>query len=134
MVWLALIGPVLGIAGYAASFLPSIYRESHFWTSSPTFFLLRCGVLIASIPMAYAWRSVVTGRSRLEEFGIASLFVYWIHVEMVYGFLTWPIHRSLTFEQAMVAFVLFTVMLYGLVRLKDRVVTGRQQAAAGAFQ
>ena len=46
------------------------------------------------------WRtswSRLPGRSPMQEFGIASLFVYWIHVEMVYGVVSTPIHRQLTF-------------------------------------
>jgi uncharacterized membrane protein len=104
IVWLALLGPALVATGYALSLLPPIYRETNFWTSSPTFFVLRVGVLIAAIAIGYAWTAAVRGRSPIQELGIASFFVYWIHVEMVYGFLTWPIHRRLTFEQALVAF------------------------------
>ena len=57
--------------------------------------------------------------------GRASLFVYWIHVEMVYGFFSRPIRRSLSLEGAMVAYVLFTVFLLGLVRLKNWIVEWR---------
>jgi uncharacterized membrane protein len=126
---LALLGPALVAAGYAFSLLPPIYRETNFWTSSPTFFVLRLGVLIAAIPVAYFWTATVRGRSPIQELGIASLFVYWIHVEMVYGFLTWPIHRRLGFEQALVAFAAFTVLLYWLVRLKDRVLSARRRTS-----
>jgi uncharacterized membrane protein len=129
IVWLAVLGPALVAAGYGLSLLPPIYRETNFWTSSPTFFVLRLGVLIAAIPIAYAWTSAVRGRSPIQELGIASLFVYWIHVEMVYGFLTWPIHRRLTFEQALAAFAAFTVFLYWLVKLKDRVLTARRRTS-----
>jgi uncharacterized membrane protein len=129
MLWLALLGPVMIVSGYETSLLPPIYRHTSFWTSSPTFFLLRVGVLVSAIPFAYAWTALVRGRSPIQEFGIASLFVYWIHVEMVYGFLTWPIHRRLTFEQALVAFVAFTVILYGLVKLKDRVLDARRRTS-----
>jgi len=128
IVWLALLGPALVATGYGLSLLPPIYRETSFWTSSPTFFVLRVGVLVAAIPIAYAWTTTVRGRSPIQELGIASLFVYWIHVEMVYGFLTWPIHRRLTFEQALAAFALFTVVLYGLVKLKDRVLAPRRRS------
>jgi uncharacterized membrane protein len=127
IVWLALLGPALVATGYVLSLLPPIYRETSFWTSSPTFFVLRVGVLIAAIPIAYGWTAAFRGRSPIQELGIASLFVYWIHVEMVYGFLTWPIHRSLSFEQALVAFVALTVVLYWLVKLKDQVLTGRRR-------
>jgi uncharacterized membrane protein len=119
--WLVLLGPLLVAVGYGLSLLPPIYRETSFWTSSPTFFVLRLGVLIAAIPIAYAWTAAVRGWSPIQELGIASLFVYWIHVEMVYGFLTWPIHKRLSFELALVAFVAFSVFLYWLVKVKDRV-------------
>lgn len=118
---LAIGGPALAAAGYAASYLPPIYRETAFWTSSPTFFFLRLGVLISAVPVAYAVSSLWPGRSRVREFGAASLFVYWIHVEMVYGLLTLPMHRRLTLEQAALAFGLFTLFLYWLVTLKNRV-------------
>ena len=125
----AWLGPALVVAGYATALLPPIYRETSFWTSSPTFFLMRLGVLIAAIPIAYAWTALARGRSPVQELGIASLFVYWIHVEMVYGVLSWPIHRRLTFEQALVAFVVFSVFLYGLVKLKDRVLSARRRTS-----
>ena len=44
--------------------------------------------------------------------------MYWIHVEMVYGFFSRPIWRSLSLEGALAAYVLFTVFLFALVRLK----------------
>ena len=59
----------------------------------------------------------------LADLGRSSLFVYWIHVEMVYGAMSAAIHRRLTFEQALVAFVLFSTALFGLARLKERLVT-----------
>jgi hypothetical protein len=63
--------------------------------------------------------------SPLEEFGRASLFVYWIHVEMVYGFFSRPIRRGLSLEEAVAAYVLFTVLLLGLVRVKNWLVQGK---------
>jgi uncharacterized membrane protein len=115
---LAAIGPVMAAAGYAASFLPPIYRETSFWTSSPTFFFMRLGILISTVPMAWAWNRL-PGRSPLREFGIASLFVYWIHVEMVYGVISTPLHRRLPFEIAVAAFAAFSLFLFGLVKLKE---------------
>ena len=45
---LAVIGALLTIGGYAASFLPPIYAQTGFWTTSPTFFFLRLGLLVMS--------------------------------------------------------------------------------------
>jgi uncharacterized membrane protein len=132
---LALVGPALAVGGYLTSLLPAIYRQTDFWTSSPTFFFLRLGVLISLMPIAYAWNALFPGRSPLREFGIASLFVYWIHVEMVYGVVSTPLHRQLTFPQALAAFAAFSVFLFGLVKLKERLVNvpgSRQPAARNA--
>ncbi len=126
---LAAAGPAIAVAAYAASFRPAIYAVTDFWTSSPTFFFLRLGILISAVPAAYAVRAVWSGRSRLEVFGAASFFVYWIHVELVYGLLTLPIHRRLTVEQALAACAAFTVLMFWLVTLKNRLVQGVEHPA-----
>jgi hypothetical protein len=116
------IGVTLTVAAYAASFLPPMYAQTNFWTTSPTFFFLRLGILIVSLPLAFAWNALWTGRSVLQEFGRASLFVYWIHVELVYGVLSGPLHKSLTLNQALVAYAMFSVAMFGAAKLRDRVV------------
>ena len=116
-------GVLLCLGGYAASFLPTIYAQSSFWTSSPTFFFIRTGLLLLSIPAAWVW----SGRSRaeralrpLELLGIHSLFVYWIHVEMIYGLLTAPLHRQLPVAGAVAGFAGFTLLMLGAVLVKRR--------------
>jgi uncharacterized membrane protein len=117
---LTMLGLAIAAAGYTTSFLPAIYANSTFWTTSPTFFFLRLGLVIASLGLAYVAVGLWGGRF-LEEFGRASLFVYWIHVEMAYGVLSLPLHRRLPFEGALAAMVLFGLLLFAIVRLKDRV-------------
>ena len=129
IVALAWLGPALVVAGYAPSLLPPIYRADQLLDQLTHVLPAAPGLLIAAIPIAYAWTAVARGRSPIQELGIASLFVYWIHVEMVYGVLSWPIHRRLTFEQALVAFAAFSVFLYGLVKLKDRVLSARRRTS-----
>ena len=128
---LAVLGALVAFGGYAASFLQPIYAHTSFWTSSPTFFFLRVGILVTALPLAYTWNALWSGRSVLQEFGRASLFVYWIHVEVVYGVLSGPLHKRLTLEQAIFAFALFSVAMFGAAKLRDRVVewwnTGRLQ-------
>jgi len=116
------VGIAMAAAAYAASFMPPIYRESSFWTTSPTFFFLRLGVLLLSLPVAYAWDKAWTGRSIFQEFGRASLFIYWIHVELAYGVLSGPVHKALPLGQALVAYALFTIALFGVAKLKDQIV------------
>jgi uncharacterized membrane protein len=117
--------------GYRAAFLPSIYARSEFWTSSPTFFFLRVGLLTLLLPLALVWdvapwRGLVSRWSPVEELGRASLFVYWIHVEMVYGFISRPLRRNLSFRGAIVADLLFSAFLLGLVLVKNRLVSVRK--------
>jgi fucose 4-O-acetylase-like acetyltransferase len=94
-----------------------LYPEVSFWTSSPTFFFLRLGILMASVPLAYALSRAWKGEA-LQQFGQASLFVYWIHVELVYGVLSAPIHRRLPLAVSIAAFVAFSLAMFGLVRIK----------------
>jgi hypothetical protein len=119
-------GALIGTAGYAAAFLPPIFQETSFWTSSPTFFFVRLGIVMTLVPLAFAWVRVWGDRwSPLREFGVASLFVYWIHVEMVYGTLSGPIHHALMLEQSLLGMLLFAIALFGLVRLKNRLIRSR---------
>jgi len=130
---MAIAGPAIGLAGYLATFLPPVYPDTTFWTGSPTFFLVRLGVLIMAIPVAYLWNRRLAVRSPLREFGVASLFVYWIHVELVYGVASIWIHRALTFEQAVVSYVGLCVLLFALVKLKDRIVHNQTPPHAGTL-
>lgn len=54
----AALGPAIALGGYAASFLPPIYAQTSFWTSSPTFFFVRLGILLSLLPVAYGWNAL----------------------------------------------------------------------------
>jgi uncharacterized membrane protein len=128
--WLALAGlGVIAVGDYTAS-LPSIYRQSSFWTSSPTYFAIRVGVLLAMVSAIYALAQELEARGvlmrPLARLGRDSLFVYWIHVELVYGYATWPIHHRLPVAGTMVAYGLFTALIYAAVLAKDRLLEVRR--------
>ena len=46
---------------------------------------------------------------------MGSLFVYWVHVELVYGVAARPLRRSLTLEQCVVAWALFSLAMFMLL-------------------
>lgn len=123
-VWFGVGGLALIGAGYVGSLLPSPYAASYFWTSSPAFYALRVGILTVLLPLAFLWARRPTGRrwSPLQQFGRTSLFVYWIHVEMAYGWLSQPLHRGLTLVQWALAYVLFVGFLLLLSVAKDTIV------------
>ncbi len=131
-----LVAGLAGIGlGYAASFQPSIYPVANFWTSSPTFFFIRLGICATMLPVARAidwYQGALTrwlfyrskGPPIAVVLGRSSLFVYWIHVEMVYGVLGRPLRRELPIEASLVATALLCVLLYVIVRWKDRMMAG----------
>lgn len=138
----AVAGASLFGGGYAASFLPSVYPNSDFWTTSPSYFAMRVGVVLLLVAVAYAWERLAwpkTGTptvsdslstetvsvpvfAPIQQLGRTSLFIYWIHVEMVYGVLSAPLHRALTYPQAFAGFCAFTLLMLALSVAKDRVV------------
>lgn len=65
-----------------------IYVVYDFWHTSPNFYLIRVGLLLVILAVAYAWFHWGPGRwgfSPLVQMGQTSLLVYWVHIEFVYG-------------------------------------------------
>jgi hypothetical protein len=58
----------------------------------------------------------------MQYFGRASLFIYWIHVEMVYGVMSVALHKRLPLEWAVVAFAIFSAFLFGVAKGRDYLV------------
>jgi uncharacterized membrane protein len=64
------------------------YPIYDYWHTSPNFFLIRVGMLLLILTGAYAWCRwglAQWGFSPLIQLGQASLLVYWVHIEFVYG-------------------------------------------------
>jgi uncharacterized membrane protein len=89
---------VLAVAGIAVSLLSLLFDAMpirlyssaiyDYWHTSPNFFLIRCGVLVALVSLAYAWCRwgwAQKGFSPIIQLGNTSLLVYWAHIEFVYG-------------------------------------------------
>jgi uncharacterized membrane protein len=65
-----------------------IYAVYDYWHTSPEFWLIRVGMLLVILTAAYAWcrwGAGTWGFSPLIQLGQASLLVYWVHLEFVYG-------------------------------------------------
>jgi uncharacterized membrane protein len=123
--WLSLAGLACAFASYYAWYLPSPYARTEFWTTSPSFFFMRVAILATAVGVMFFQQAAppltAPGRARpMQRFGRSSLFIYWIHVEMVYGPLSASLHRNLSIRDAVVAFGMFSLTMYGLVVLKDR--------------
>jgi len=65
-----------------------LYPVYDYWHTSPEFFLIRLGMLLLILTGTYAWCRwglAQWGFSPLIQLGQASLLVYWVHIEFVYG-------------------------------------------------
>ena len=119
-------GGALVCGGLYASILPTIYRNSSFWTSSPTYFVIRVGIMLVTLVLLWGLTRVAAWWPApfelLGTFGRNSLFIYWIHVELAYGYVSWGIRRSLPIWGSTVGYVLFCALLYSSIQWRDRVV------------
>ncbi len=113
------VGLALVLAGCAVSLPPPFFDPRAYWTEAPAYFLIRIGLLMAAVPVAFAWNQWrPEAWSPLREMGFASLFVYWIHVEMAYGRPANAIKGELSFAEATIGYAILVCVLWGLVRLR----------------
>jgi uncharacterized membrane protein len=121
-------GLALAFVSYRCSFLPPLDPRSYFWTTSSSFFFLRLGLMVAALGLAYVWEQrralhspggQPARWSPLQALGRNSLFIYWIHVEMVYGLMSLPLHGALSLGGAWGALGLFWVLMLAAAAAKD---------------
>jgi uncharacterized membrane protein len=121
---IGLVGVALVGVGFWAASRPSIYADASFWTTSPTYFAIRTGAMMTTLSLLYVVDIGVSHRGAiarvLERLGRSSLFVYWIHVELVYGYVSWPIRRRLPLWGTAIAYAAFSVLVFVVVLLRDR--------------
>jgi fucose 4-O-acetylase-like acetyltransferase len=114
MLWTMVLGIGLVFGAQYLSNLPySVYPKSDFWLNSPGLILIKLGVVLITLAMAFLWINV-SGPQRwslFRQLGMTSLLVYWVHIELVYGrwFGIWK--EAMTVRQVLT----FTVVLLGLL-------------------
>jgi hypothetical protein len=125
-------GLLIAGAAYKASFMPPLIPSS-FWTTSASFFFIRLGLMIAAIGLAYLWEQRPALRlgsgqdagqrwSPLQLLGRSSLFVYWVHVELVYGLISHPLHGAFSLRGAWIGLVLVWILMVLMTIGKERAV------------
>lgn len=125
---LAIGGAMVSAAAFAASFLPTLFAPSEFWSTSPAYLFLRAGLATMAVAGSDAWvrrSSDGSGNavrwSAVTQLGRTSLFIYWIHVELIYGLISLPWHRALTLPQAVVAYAAFCGLMLACSLAKERI-------------
>jgi len=115
MQWAAMLGVALVLtARYFANLPFSIYAKSEFWLDSPAQVLIKLGVTLVILAVAYVWTEYGAGPgwSWVRQFGTTSLLVYWVHIELVYGrWLPWCKSNLDVGQTVLAAVVLIVLML-----------------------
>ncbi|MHB8542360.1 MAG: heparan-alpha-glucosaminide N-acetyltransferase domain-containing protein [Candidatus Acidiferrales bacterium] len=104
-----------------------VYAVYDFWHTSPNFFLIRTGAVMLIALAAYAWCRWGAGQwgfSPVITMGQASLLVYWVHIEFVYGRLSILPKRQQDIATAslglLVILVAMTLLAWARIRSKGR--------------
>jgi uncharacterized membrane protein len=132
MAWFLGIGVGIAVLAHQLSNLPySIYPKSDFWLNSPALIIIKLGLILALLAIAYLWVNVsgVEKWSLFRQLGTTSLIVYWVHIELVYGrwFGIWK--EAMSVPQVLA----FTAVLIGLMTLLS-VAQTRRKSILAAFR
>ena len=113
-----------------------IYPVYDYWHTSPEFFLIRLGMLLVILTGCYSWCRwgfAQRGFSPLIQLGEASLIVYWVHIEFVYGRVSILAKRAQTVAGASVGLLIICLAMIALayIRTHYKGWTGRREPKAG---
>lgn len=121
MQWGTLLGFGLILGGQYFSNVPySIYPKSEFWLDSPGLIVIKLGVVLLILALAFVWTEYATAGawSWLRQFGTTSLLVYWVHIELVYGRWFGSAKESLSNVECAVWSVILILTMLGLSVLR----------------
>jgi len=113
-----------------------LYAVYDFWRTSPNFFLIRVGVLMATMFAGYLWCRWGAGEwgfSPLIEMGKSSLLVYWVHLEFVYGGLSILPKGKMGIGTATLGLIVIFVAMTLLATVRNRH-TIRKEAIVAFFR
>lgn len=132
MQWLALGGLIVAFAGYTISNMSySVYPNTDFWLDSPCLIFMKLGVILMVLPFAYLWtrqwdaQASAPGWSWLRQFGVTSLLVYWVHIELVYGRWFGFLKQTLTVEQTLLAAFCMILLMLALALIRTHLKSWR---------
>jgi len=100
-----------------------LYAVNDYWRTSPSFFLIRVGMLLVILTAGYAWcrwGAGAWGFSPLILLGQASLLVYWVHLEFVYGRVSILPKRAMTIRGASAGLLIIFLAMLALAYIRTR--------------
>jgi uncharacterized membrane protein len=124
MMWMLGIGLGLVMGARNAADLPySIFPKTDFWLNSPALGLIKLGVVLATLAIAYLWVNAGLETQKwsiFRQLGTTSLLVYWVHIELVYGRWLGIFKDSLSVGQVLLITAFLLALMLGLSILQTR--------------
>jgi hypothetical protein len=127
------LGAALFAGGWAADLLPPVYAHQAFWITSPSWFAMRLGGVVALtgalqvVPVA-----ADAGLRWLRTLGRHSLLGYLASIELTYGYLTQPVHRRLPLAGVLAGIAAMVAVTWALSIAADRLAVARRQPRANS--
>jgi uncharacterized membrane protein len=136
----------LGCAGIISCLLSAwfdhspvnLYAVYDYWHTSPSFVLMRSGILLVILFLAYAWCRwglAEKGFSPLIQLGKTSLLVYWVHIEFVYGKFSILSKKNSSIAAATggLAIIFISMVALSLARTSWKLRVSRKRSVAAAL-
>jgi Heparan-alpha-glucosaminide N-acetyltransferase, catalytic len=128
MQWTAIAaGATIVICQHLAESPYSIYPASDYWLNSPAQVLTKLSVTLLIMGFAFVWTRYIAkdGWSWVRQFGVTSLLVYWVHIELVYGRWMWFFKNNLTVAETVVTAICVIVFMLAISTIKTYWVQAR---------
>jgi len=112
---------LIEFARWLDSHTEQVYPVYDFWHTSPSFFLIRVGLLLIILSASYGWCRwgwATKGFSPVIQLGQTSLLVYWVHIEFVYGRVSILPKRVQSIAGASYGLLAITLMMLALSILR----------------
>jgi len=115
MMWFGWGGLAIAFSAWSMSQMSlTLYPGADFWFDGPALIFIKTGTVLILLAFSYVWNLGVSATqwNWIRQFGVSSLFVYWVHVELVYGKALWFFKENLSVgATALLAAVVILVML-----------------------
>ena len=120
MQWFGWGGVALAFTAYTISGMStSIYSNSDFWLNSPALVFIKLGAALILLAFAYVWNLQIAAQwSWVRQFGLTSLLVYWVHIELVYGRWLGYFKENLTVGETCFVALCVILLMLGLSLLR----------------
>ncbi len=115
------IGVALFAGAWAAERLPPLYAHQDFWRTSPLWFSMRLGMVVATSGLLQLLPAAADRwLSWLRTLGRHSLLGYFLSVELPYGALSSPLHRRLSLPAAALGVLAMIALTWAVAAGTDR--------------